>query len=169
MTNLQIMKKYLETNVIEPLLSQGFTGKYPHFRKKKEDCIELISFQTNNYGGSFTVEVSAIFPDKKNKNFVLGESMPIEDVNVWYTNHRYRLKGMYDGWFYYRDLYSKYIFGFGRNYLDISENNNNPSIPKGYKLVQQFNENTAEQICEEINKQLIKAFKWLQKYESSIL
>ena len=50
--------------------------------------------------------------------------------------------------------------------LDISENDNNPPIPRGYKLVQQFNENTANQICEEINKQLIKAFKWLEKFEN---
>ena len=70
MTNNQIMKKYLRANVIEPLFIQGFTGKYPHFRREKENCIELISFQTNNYGGSFTVEVSAVFPDRENKNFV---------------------------------------------------------------------------------------------------
>lgn len=169
MTNLQIMKKYLQINVIQPLLAQGFTGKYPHLRREKENCIELIAFQTNKHGGSFTVEVSAIFPEKENGNFVLGEGMTLDDVNVWCTNNRYRLKGMYDRWFYYRDLYSKYIFGFGKVYLDISENNNSPSVPKGYKLVQKFNENTAEQICSEVNKQLIKAFKWLQKFENSNL
>ncbi len=167
MTNIQIMKKYLQVNVIQPLLEQGFTGKYPHFRKEKENCIELISFQTNKFGGSFTVEVSAVFPDKENKNFVLYDGLTIENLTVWNTDIRYRLKGMYDRWFYYRDLYSKYIFGFGKHYLDISENNKNPSIPKGYKLVQQFNDTTAEQICKEVNKQLIKAFKWLKKYEKS--
>ena len=36
------MKKYLQINVIQPLLAQGFTGKYPHLRRKKENCIELI-------------------------------------------------------------------------------------------------------------------------------
>ena len=163
------MRKHLDVAVIAPLLSQGFTGKYPHFKREKENCIELIAFQTNKHGGSFTVEISAIFPDKESKNFVLEEGMSIDDVNVWYTNNRCRLKGMYGGWFYYRDLYSKYIFGFGKDYIDVSENNHNFAIPKGYKLVQRFNDEAAEQICKEINKQLVKAFKWLQKYESSIL
>ena len=133
MTNLQIMKKHLEASVIQPLLSQGFTGKYPHFRREKENCIELIAFQTNKYGGSFTVEVSAIFPHKEKKNFVLDNGMTVDNVNVWYTNNRCRLKGMYGGWFYYRDLYCKHIFGFGKDYISVSENNHNFAIPKGAK------------------------------------
>ncbi len=167
MTNNQIMKKHLQANVINPLLSQGFTGKYPHFRREKENCIELISFQTNNYGGSFTVEVSAAFPDGENKNFVFWDGLTTDDLTVWHTDKRYRLKGMYGGGFYYRDVYSKYVFGLGRDYLDVSENDNHPSVPKGYKFVQKFNENTADRICKEVNKQLIKAFKWLHKFEKS--
>ena len=167
MTNNQFMKKHLQANVINNLLSQGFTGKYPHFRREKENCIELISFQTNHYGGSFAVEVSAIFPDGENKNFVFWEGLTVDELNVWHTDKRYRLKGMYNGWFYYRDVYSKHVFGLGRDYLDISENDEHPSIPKGYKLVQQFNENTAVRICEEINKQMKKAWKWLQRFEKS--
>ena len=80
MTNNQIMKKRLELNVIGPLCAQGFTGKYPHFRRVKEGFNELISFQTN-------------------------------------------------------------------------------------KLVQRFNEDTAEMICKVVNKQLVNAFKWLRKFE----
>ncbi len=164
MTNNQIMKKHLELNVIKPLCAQGFTGKYPHFRRVKEDCIELISFQTNKHGGSFTVEVSAIFPNNENKNFVSNDNLSVNDLTAWDTNERYRLKGMYDGWFYYRDLYSKYIFGFGKDYIHTSENAVDTTVPKGYKLVQKFNEDTAEQICKEVNKQLINAFKWLLKF-----
>ncbi len=165
MTNNQIMKKHLELNVIGPLCAQGFTGKYPHFRRVKEGCIELISFQTNKLGGSFTAEVSAIFPDKENKNFVSVNILSVNDLTVWDTNERYRLKGMYDGWFYYRDLYSKYIFGFGKDYIHISEDAVDPAVPKGYKLVQRFNEDTAEMICKVVNKQLVNAFKWLRKFE----
>ena len=169
MTNLQIMKKHLEITVIQPLLSQGFTGEYPHFRREKENCIELITFQTNKYGGSFTVEVSAVFPNSDNKNFEWYDDLIIKNLTVWNTNERYRLKGMYNGWFYYRDLYGKYIFGFGRDYLDISENTSNPNIPKGYKIIQKFNDDTANQICKEINKQLLKAFKWLNKFQSKAM
>ena len=67
MTNREILKENLEKLVIEPLLKNGFTGRYPHFRRNRENCIELLSFQTNKWGGSFTVEVSAIFPNKKDK------------------------------------------------------------------------------------------------------
>ena len=75
------------------------------------------------------------------------------------------LKGMYGGWFWYRDLYAKHIFGFGRDYLDISEKNREPSVPKGYKLVQKFDESAAWQICRKVNTQLAKAFVWLDKFE----
>ena len=69
----------------------------------------------------------------------------MNELTVWDTNERYRIKGMYDGWFYYRDLYSKYIFGYGKDYIDMSENTADPTVPKGYKLVQRFNEDTAKQ------------------------
>lgn len=163
------MKKQLNSNVIHPLLSQGFIGKYPHFRRKKENCIELITFQSNKHGGSFTVEVSCVFPERSNKNFEWYDDLIIDNLTVWDTNERYRLKGMYNGWFYYQDLYSKYIFGFGRDYLYISENDINSVIPKGYKLIQQFNEDTANRICKEVNKQLLKAFKWLEKFQAKAM
>ena len=167
MTNSQIMKKHLEAKVINPLLEKGFVGKYPHFRKEKDDCIELISFQNNKHGGSFTVEVSAIFPDKKEKNFDLDDGLCIDSVTVFDTNERYRLKGMYDGWFYTCDLYSKYVFGLGKVYFEANEKST--SVPKGHKLVQKFKEDTADQICKEVNKQLVKAFKWLGKFEKAVI
>ena len=69
---------------------------------------------------------------------------------------------MYDGWFYYRDLYMKRILGFGKVYLDVSEKQVDDFVaPKGYKLVQKFDETTAIEICREINKQLDVALKWL--------
>ena len=164
MTNAQIMKKHLEAKVIQPLLDRGFTGKYPHFRKEDDDCIELITFQTNKYGGSFTVEVSAVFPNRDNKNFVMYEGLIADRLNVWNTNERYRLKGMYDGWFYYHDLYAKRIMGLGKNFLSVSEKQKENFVaPKGYKLVQEFQEDTAKMICDEVNIQLKKAFRWLEK------
>ncbi len=168
MTNVQIMRKYLNANVIQPLLARGFTGKYPHFRKETDGCIELITFQTNKYGGSFTVEVSAVFPDKENKNFTLWDGLTIDDLNVWDTDARYRLKGMYDGWFHYRNLYVKRIIGFGKDYFSVSEKQKDNFVaPKDYRLVQEFNEDTAKRICDEVNLQLKKAYKWLEKFKKS--
>ena len=165
MTNNQLMKKHLQAEVIHPLALKGFVGKYPHFRHEKEDFIELITFQANKYGGAFTIEVSIAFPHRENKNFVLHGSKTISDLTVWDTNERYRLKGMFDGWFYYSDVYMKYIVGFGRDYISTDKRGVDISALKGYKLVQHFDDNTAKQICDEANKQLSKAFIWLKKFE----
>lgn len=131
MTNRQIMLKVLNKNVIPSLLEQGFTGKHPHYRREKDNCIEFICFDTNKWGGSFTIEVSAIFPDSKFTNCL--DDTLAEDV--WGTSNRYRLDGLLDGWFYYDD--------------------------------EDFTLETAEKICDEINKQFDKAFIWLEEFEKS--
>ncbi len=174
MTNKELMFSYLKKLVIEPLNNKGFTGKYPHFHKANEESIQLISFQTNKWGGSFTVEVSSLFPKRKDKNFSSKEMNDAEwdyqsekSLNVWCTNQRYRLEGMYDGWFYYRDLYVKRSIFFGKIYYDVKEKEAESFAPqKRYRLVQKFNDETAVVICNEVNKQLIKAFEWLEKFEN---
>ena len=163
MTNREIMLKTLNNTVIKSLKTQGFIGKYPDFKKITPDCIELISFQTNKYGGSFTVEVSAVFPNSKITNLTnLNATVNDQKINVSCTNQRYRLKGMFDGWFYYRDVY-KLPNG---SYRDVSEKEaENFSPSANLKLLQKFDEKTARYICDEINLQLKDAFKWLCKFE----
>ncbi len=161
------MLKALKSTVIKELKAQGFTGKYPHFKKKKEGCIELITFQTNKYGGSFTVELSAVFPDSKVTNLSnLNAQVDEEDVEVACTNQRYRLEGMFDGWFYYRDVYRSPT-GY---YEDIPESRAETFVPpEKWKLMQNFDEKTAEDICEEISLQLDDAFEWLYNFERKSL
>ena len=114
------------------------------------------------------MEVSAVFPQHKNKNYVPWDGLSVDELDVWHTIERYRLNGMYEGWFYYRDLYVKHILAFGKHYIDVSEKNAESFVvPKGYKLVQKFDDAAAQQICDEINKQFKKAFKWLEKFEKS--
>ena len=163
MTNREIMLKALNKTVIKDLKEQGFTGKYPHFKKKKEDCIELISFQTNKYGGSFTLEASAVFPGCRVTNLSDTKAEVNENtVEMACTNERYRLKGMFDGWFYYRDVY-RLPEGF---YEDIPEGRaENFTAPEKWELLQSFDEITAEEICEEISLQLDDAFEWLHSFE----
>lgn len=167
MTNREIMLKALNKTVIKDLKEQGFTGKYPHFKKKKEDCIELISFQANKYGGSFTMEVSAVFPDSKVTNLSdLNAQVDENDIEVACTNQRYRLKGIFDGWFYYRDVY-KLPDGY---YEDIPESRAEAFIPpEKWELMQSFDEITAENVCEEISLQLDDAFEWLHNFERKSL
>ena len=160
MTNRQLMLKALNKKVIPSLLEQGFVGKYPDFRREKDDCIEFIGFQTNKWGGSFTIEVSAIFPNSKHNN-CLGDTIA---ENVWGTSNCYRLDGMFDGWFYYSDVYL-----VDKNfYTNINEKESKTFIPpKHYKLVQKFTPEAAENICDEINKQFKKAFILLDEFENS--
>ena len=168
MANREIMLSSLKKHTFPLLKEQGFTGKYPNFRRKLDNCIELISFQTNKGAGSFTIEVSAAFPGSADPNFTLYEGVTEDTFGVEATNKRYRLPGMYDGWFYYRDVYCKRTLFFGKIYYDVSEKESADFIPsKGYRLVQKFNEDTAVQICKEINKQLEKANKWLIEFEQN--
>ena len=162
MTNRDVMKKHLLEKVCKPLLAEGFTGKYPHYRRACDKTIELVTFQTNKDGGSFTVEVSAVFPHRKNTNCA-EEIIDPATVTVWNTNERYRLSGMFDGWFYYCDLYEKRILGLGKVYWKTDETKDAP--PQSYRLAQTFHEETAKAICDEVNKQLAKAFRWLSKFE----
>lgn len=166
MANRQIMLSALNEHTFPLLKKQGFTGKYPNFRRKTDNCIELISFQTNKWGGSFTIEVSAVFPGSADPNYTLYEGISEDTFGVEATNRRYRLPGMYDGWFYYRDIYRKRTLFFGSIYYDVTEKDAATFVPtKGYKLVQKFDKNTAEQICAEINKQFNMAYNWLEKYK----
>ncbi len=107
MTYRQKMLKSLKQHVIPLLNQQGFYGKFPHYKRTFADRIELLVFMTNKYGGSFTIEVSIIFPDfeKKLSNYMTQAFETIDKVTVYSTDKRYRLKGMFDGWFYYTDVY----------------------------------------------------------------
>jgi hypothetical protein len=168
MTNIEKMKSYLREYVFPQLYEKGFTGKWPHFRRERDDCIELISLETRKWGGAFYVHVSAIFPNSENKNYTVYEWMDIteDQIAAWDTNLGYSLKGMYEEAFFYHDLYSEYIIGIGKIYHTVSEKKASEFVPpKRYKLVKKFNDEAALEICNEVNKQMAKAFKWLCKFE----
>ena len=169
MSQSQKMRRALYKYVIPNLTEKGFVGDYPHYKKIYDNRIELLSFQTNNWGNSFTVEVSTIFlpKSKRNSNFCSGEFEPIENANVWDTNLRYRLKGMYDGWFYYTDVYKQKILAV-TYYNAVSEKKaKNYSPAKNEKLIQKANDEIYCKVCEEVNKQMVKAFKWWDAFEKN--
>ncbi len=172
MTNRQIMLSALKKYVIFDLLDKGFQGKYPDYKRVCYNYIEMICFQTNKWGGSFLVETSVVFPNAKNTNIIScsGAEENIEIVNVSCTNERYRLDGMFDGEFYYSDVYKKEIkTGLFKRPQIIYESCLNkedaPDIFDGYKCVQQFDKDVAIEICNEINKQLTDAFLWMKNFE----
>lgn len=165
MRNRDLMLSALRANTISRLQERGFAGSYPHFRRFRDGCIDLVSFQTNKWGGSFTVEVSAVFPNAEDPNYTLYGGMSEETLDVTATGERYRLPGMFDGWFYYADLYEKRTLLFGRTYYAVGEKEAASFVPgKRYKLVQKFDTDTARSICAVVNEQLDKAFVWLDKF-----
>lgn len=169
MSQSQKMRNALEEYVISGLRAKGFEGKYPHYSKIYDDRIELLVFQTNNLRHSFTVEISSVFkPERKrNSNFSSGDFKNIEDATVWDTNIRYRLKGMYDGWFYYTDLYCQKI-GFLTLYNAIGETKSKNYIPaENERIVQKADEDIYYRICDEVNMQMEKAFKWWDAFNKN--
>ena len=155
------LKKY----VVAPLQTLGFAGEFPHYRKVYDNRIELFTVQKNKWGNSFTVEVSTIYPQREGdkKNYIDWKES-IDDVTVWDTNLHYRLPGMFDGWFYYTDVYAKRIPFFGNDYVAVSEKKKQDFSPaKGYKQIQTADETIYERVCCEVNRQMKKAFSWWKK------
>lgn len=166
MTNKEHMRAALRMHTIPWLWELGFTGSYPHFRREQEDCIDLLSFQTNSYGGSFTVEVSAVFPGHPESNRLHWDGEP-EELNVFSTNHRHRLPGMYNGWFHYQDIYRRRIL-FHTEYLAVPERETARFVPaKGFRLFRKFDAAQAAQVCLEVNRQLQDAWIWLEEFRKS--
>lgn len=169
MSQSQKMKNALIKYVIPTLTNKGFVGNYPHYKKIYNDRIELLVFQTNKWGNSFTVEISTVFLPSRNRdsNFFSGEFETIENATVWDTNYRYRLKGMFDGWFYYTDVYKQKIKSM-TFYNAISETKAKSYIPSQNEiLVQKADENIYKNICDEVNVQMQKAFKWWDAFNKN--
>lgn len=169
MSQSQKMRKALEEYVIPDLLSKGFVGKYPHYKKIYDDRIELLAFFVNKWGNSFNIEISTIFlpPRKRDSNFASVDFVRLEDATVFDTNLRYRLKGTYDGWFYYTDLYRKrsLMMTF---YNAVSETKAKEYIPKANeKLVQKADDGIYYKVCESVNKQMKKAYKWWDAFNKN--
>lgn len=173
MTQRQKMLKDLKESVIPLLVQQGFYGKFPHYKRKVDNRIELLVFMTNKYGGSFNVEISTIFPDceKVLSNYYTQEFETPDDITVYSTNKRYRLEGMFDGWFYYTDVYKSKepltrfkIFDY---YKSVSEQKSKNFIPNEKQvLVQRADDALYSRISSELNRQMKDAYDWWNKYNT---
>ena len=162
MSQSQKMRSALSKYVIPNLTAKGFVGEYPHYRRVYDDRIDLLVFQANKHGNSFTVGVSTVFlpSSKRESNFYCGDFKTIESATVWDTNLRYCLKGMYDGWFYYTDVYKQRSAGM-TFYNAVSETMAKSYVPsKNEKLVQKASDDTYSKVCEEVNHQMKYAFGW---------
>ena len=57
------MIKSLSEIVIPVLREKGFKGSFPHFRRMRNDRINLLTFQFDKWGGGFVIEISNCQPN----------------------------------------------------------------------------------------------------------
>lgn len=99
------MNNSLKKIVVPHLREHGFKGTFPHFRRKNEDNIDLITFQFNRYGGSFVVELATC--PKEGVTMSWGEEVPPNKVTAHDVDDRYRLtediKESSETWFNYEN------------------------------------------------------------------
>ncbi|MGM0924798.1 MAG: DUF4304 domain-containing protein, partial [Bacillota bacterium] len=84
-----IMNNALKKIVIPVLREQAFKGSFPHFRRKNENNIDLITFQFNKWGGSFVVELASCSIEGLTTYW--GEHILPNKVTAHDINKRYRL------------------------------------------------------------------------------
>ncbi len=105
-SNLRLnMNNSLKKIVVPYLREHGFKGTFPHFRRKNEDNIDLITFQFNRYGGSFVVELATC--PREGVTMSWGEEVPPNKVTAHDVDDRYRLtediKESSETWFNYEN------------------------------------------------------------------
>ena len=97
-----LMEKALKEVVVPKLRKLGFKGSLPHFRRLRENQLDLLSFQYYSAGGSFVVEIAKAPPEGITTSW--GKFIPPDKANVTWVNERLRLgsepeKGVNDYWF----------------------------------------------------------------------
>ena len=166
------MKKALNQTVIPAIRCDGFTGRYPHFRRKLDNRIELLTFQSNKWGGSFRVEASVVYPNAEGKqsNFLkVSEAEKrysireeeYDSVSVWNTSFRYTFPGMFDGWFYYIDVYRCFDPALRRFCYRAVGDSTGGTKPRGIvRHVWKDDETVYQRVCAEVEKQMPGAYAW---------
>jgi hypothetical protein len=84
-----MMNNALKKIVIPILREHTFKGSLPHFRRKNENNIDLITFQFNKWGGSFVVELASCSIEGLTTHW--GEHILPNKVTAHDINKRYRL------------------------------------------------------------------------------
>ena len=171
----------LKKSVIPGLRKIGFAGSSPHFRRTREGKIELISFLSHRTeGGAFEVGASVIFPDAvgtEESNLCCPDA-EINPKKLSWGDGRIRngLPGVFDGAFYYVDVYSK-VYSFtdqitherfsGKIYTAVTPKQSayivDHLLANNYKLEQKADSSTYARMAEVVASQMPELLLWFDK------
>ncbi|MBR6705879.1 MAG: hypothetical protein IKI84_04275 [Clostridia bacterium] len=174
----------LKKSVIPDLRKIGFTGSFPHLRRTREDKIELLSFLPHsNVGGAFEVGASIIFPgaagSEESNLFYPGAEFDPKKL-IWADGRiRNGLPGIFDGAFYFVDVYSKdiswtdertHIHYSGRHYTAVTPKQSfyilNHLMANNYRLEQKADGLIYSFIAEKVASQMPELLLWFDKIKS---
>jgi hypothetical protein len=86
------MIKALKNIVVPQLRERGFKGSFPHFRRATETKINLLTFQFDQRGGGFVIEISQCPLDGVTTAW--GQHISANQASAWdmHPDERFRLK-----------------------------------------------------------------------------
>lgn len=96
------MLRALREGVVPKLRARGFSGTFPHFRRRGANQIDLLTFQFDKYDGGFVVEIAKCPPEGVRTSW--GAEITPGKVNAHHINQRLRLGSAGPGsdhWFRY--------------------------------------------------------------------
>ena len=161
MSQSQKMKQAITANVVPNLTQAGFCGEYPHFRRVYSDRIDIVSFAPYKYGNAFYVDISTAYLRDKNNNLTKHFDGNFDTITTSDCSKIYRLKGNFGDKFFYTDVY--FCLLTGAYYIGVGENNKNFK-PRFLDIrVQKANSDIYKRVCDKVNKEMIKAYKWFDK------
>jgi hypothetical protein len=80
----------LKETFVPQLRGMGFTGTFPHFRRRQSDRIDLLTFQFDKWGGGFVIEIAQCPPE--GVTLASGKSVPASKVRAWDVHPMKRLR-----------------------------------------------------------------------------
>lgn len=126
--------------IIPEIRKREFKGSYPHFKRIKNNQIDLLSFQFDKYGSAFWIEISVVYTENDQyTNIIFPKEESIEKINVYNTNIRYRLLNEDGDFFNYQDNnITKCLEQAKERLYLIDEWYNNPRITKKKSIITLF-------------------------------
>lgn len=132
------MERALREITVKDLRKQDFQGTFPHFRRKTNTVLHLISFQFEQLSGyAFAVNLAVYSLKKLQESH--GQTIPLHSVTAYHTRKRSRLSKTEssDHWFVFY-VSTEHLIPFFQKHPDI------------FTLSEELGEQKYERIAQEV-------------------